>query len=468
MPEPGNPAGPPSSPPAAPSTEELLRSRNYLIILGISAVIGVPVALASFGFLQLVAVIQKGVFDHLPHVFGYATAPSWWGIPVVGLAGLAVGCSLRYVPGSGGHSPADGLSPGAPTIPDLPGIVIAAVATLGLGVVLGPEAPLIAIGGGLGLIAVRLARKDAPQMAATVIAAAGSFAALGTIFGSPLLAAFFLMEAIGVGGAMLSLVLLPGLLASGIGALVAVGMGRWTGLGTSSLALPHLPGFTDPTFVEFCWAVAVGLGAAVVAWGIRKAALYLRPFSSAHLVVVTPVMGVAVGVAALIFALGTGRSVQDVLFSGQTFMGPLVTQAATWSLGALALLVVCKVVAYSVSLSSFRGGPIFPSLFIGAAGGVLLSHLPGFGLVPGLACGMAGMCTAMLRLPLSSAMLTGLLLASEGLAVDPLIVVTVAVAYVAVARLSPSTPPVTPADGSAAPPAPASESPPAPIPAGGT
>ncbi|MGO9029533.1 MAG: chloride channel protein [Acidimicrobiales bacterium] len=450
MAEPGNSTGEatPATPTAAPDPDQLLRSRSYLVILGLSAVIGVPVALAAFGFLQLVSVIQKGVFDHLPHVLGYGSAPSWWGIPVVGAAGGIVGLSLRYVHGNGGHSPADGLSPGAPTIPDLPGIVIAATVTLGLGVVLGPEAPLIAIGGGLGLIAVRLARQDAPQMAYTVIAAAGSFAALGTIFGSPLLAAFFLMEAVGVGGAMLSLILLPGLLASGIGALVSVGMGRWTGLGTFSLALPHLPGFTDPTFVDFCWAVAVGLASALLSWAIRRLALYLRPFSTAHLVTVTPLMGVVIGALALVFALGSGRSAQDVLFSGQTFLGPLVSHAAAWSLGALALLIGCKVVAYGVSLSSFRGGPIFPALFIGAAGGILLSHLPGFGLVPGLACGLAGMSTGMLRLPLSSAMLAGLLLASEGLAVDPLIVVTVAVAYVTVARLSP-VPATTPVPAAA-------------------
>ena len=45
------------------------------------------------------------------------------------------------------------------------------------------------------------------------------------------------MEAAGVGGTTLSLVALPGLLASGIGALVFVGLDDWTGLGTFSLAL---------------------------------------------------------------------------------------------------------------------------------------------------------------------------------------------------------------------------------------
>jgi hypothetical protein len=47
----------------------------------------------------------------------------------------------------GGHSPADGFkAAGAPSPVELPGIAIAALATLGLGAVLGPEAPLIALG----------------------------------------------------------------------------------------------------------------------------------------------------------------------------------------------------------------------------------------------------------------------------------------------------------------------------------
>ena len=37
--------------------------------------------------------------------------------------------------------------------------------------------------------------------------------------------------------------------------------------------------------------------------------------------------------------------------------------------------MVCKRIAYCVVLSSFRGGPAFPGMFIGAAAGIALSHL---------------------------------------------------------------------------------------------
>ena len=71
-------------------------------------------------------------------------------------------------------------------------------------------------------------------------------------------------------------------------------------------------------------------------------------------------------------------------------------------MGALLLLLVCKGLAYGVSLSSFRGGPIFPALFIGTAGGIALSHLPGLPLVAGVAMGLGAMSVVMLKLPLTS------------------------------------------------------------------
>ena len=69
---------------------------------------------------------------------------------------------------------------------ELPGIALAALATLSLGAVVGPEAPLIAIGGGLAALTVRLAKKDAPPTAQMIMASAGSFAAISTLLGSPL------------------------------------------------------------------------------------------------------------------------------------------------------------------------------------------------------------------------------------------------------------------------------------------
>ena len=142
----------------------------------------------------------------------------------------------------------------------------------------------------------------------------------------------------------------------------------------------------------------------------------------------------------MIFAEWTGKSSSLVLFSGQSALPSLLENSATFSVGALILLVVCKGLAYGVSLSSFRGGPTFPGMFIGAAGGIALSHLPGLPMVAGAAMGIGAMTCAMLNLPLTSVLLTTLFLASDGLTVMPLVIVAVVVAYVARARFSPPAP----------------------------
>ncbi len=437
----------------------LLRSRSYLALLALAAIIGVPVSAAAYFFLALVSKLQGWIFTSLPSGLGFHGEPLWWPIPPLVLAGVLVALTIRYLPGKGGHSPADGFKVGGgPAAPiELPGIVLAAFATLSLGVVLGPEAPLIALGGGLGVLAVRLVKRDAPPRTATVVAAAGSFAAVSTLLGSPLLGAFLLMEASGLGGAMLELVLVPGLLAAGVGSLIFLGLDHLTGLGTFSLAIPGLPHVGSPTGAEFLWALAIGIMAALVGSAIRWLGLFLRPHVERRMLLATPVVGLAVAGLAIAFAAGTGKGSSEVLFSGQSALGPFITSSASYTVGALLLLLVCKGIAYGVSLSGFRGGPTFPALFLGAVGGAALSHLPGLPLIYGVAMGIGAMCAVMLRLPLTSVLLATVLLSSDGLQVTPLAIVAVVVAYVASARLTPAPVPAqqTPAATETAPAPPA-------------
>ena len=429
-----------------PDPLALLRSRSYVKLLVLAALIGVPVSAAAYGFLKLVAWLQEELFTDLPEGLGFDTPPTWWPLPLLALSGLLVALAIRRLPGKGGHSPADGFKPAGAVPPaELPGILLAALATLSFGVVLGPEAPLILIGSGLGVLAVRLAARDAPDQVATVIAAAGSFAAISSLLGSPIVGAFLLLESAGLGGPMLGVVLVPGLLAAGVGTLIFIGLDELTGFGTFSLSLPGLPPFDRPTLAMFGWALAFGLIAPFVGRGIQLLALALRPHVERRMILLMPVLGVLIAGLAIGFAEATDHPASNVLFSGQDQLGPLMDGAAEWSVGALLLLVLCKALAYALSLSSFRGGPVFPAMFIGAAGGIAASHLPGMELVPAVAMGIGAMCTVMLTLPLTSVLLATLLLASDGLAAMPLVIVAVVVAYVTTAHLTPA--PDAPAQG---------------------
>jgi H+/Cl- antiporter ClcA len=447
---------------AAADVVALLRSRSYLVLLVLAVVLGAPIAALAYWFLYLVSDLQKWLFqpEYLLKSLGFHGEPIWWPLPMVGLAGVLVGLTIRYLPGRGGHSPADGFHTGGTAAGiELPGIFLAALASLALGAVVGPEAPLIALGGGLAALAVRRAKRDATPQAIGVVGAAGSFAAVSTLLGSPLSGAFLLMEASGLGGPTLGLVLVPGLLAAGVGSLVFIGFDQWTGHGTFSLAIPDLPPFTHPNGAEFGWALVIGVAAVFVGGAIRWLGSYLKPYVEGRITLLCPVVGLAVGALAIAFAEGSGKPSSDVLFSGQAALPSLLENSATYSVGALVLLVACKGLAYGLSLSGFRGGPTFPAMFVGAAGGIAMSHLPGLPMVAGAGMGIGAMTCTVLGLPLTSVLLTTIFLGSDGVAVMPLVIVAVVVAYVGRAHfptaLQTASPPAAPAASSAQAPAPA-------------
>ncbi|MBV8956053.1 MAG: chloride channel protein [Solirubrobacterales bacterium] len=417
-----------------------MTSRRFFGLLVIVAVIGVIVSLAAWCFLELVNQLQRELYTHLPHALGYDNGPPlWWSLPVLAIAGLIVAFAIRRLPGRGGHLPAAGLAAGGPGNPvDLPGIILAGLATIGFGLVLGPEAPLIALGSGIAVLAIRAARTPMAPQVLLIVAAAGSFAALSFIFNSPLIAAVFLIEAAGIGGPRLPLVLIPGLLAAAIGSLVSLGIGSFTGLSSSAYALPPLalPAFGHPSPAEFGWTIALAIVVAVVTRAVMMGGLRTYRVVDKHLLLLLPVVGLIVGGLAIAFSKSADKSVNEVLFSGQSALPGLIAHAGTWSLSALLLLIVFKGIAYGLSLGSFRGGPTFPALFLGAAGGIMASHLPGFPLAPAAAVGMGAATVAVLRLPLSAVVLATLLTEKAGTGDEPLIIVGVVVSYLVTLAIS--------------------------------
>ena len=152
----------------------------------------------------------------------------------------------------------------------------------------------------------------------------------------------------------------------------------------------------------------------------------------------TPVVGLVIAGLAIVFGEVSDESLVARAVLRPTSLGPVLANAASYSVGTLVLLIACKGLAYSLALSSFRGGPIFPAMFIGAVGGVAVAHLPGLDTVAGAAIGIGALTVTMLGLPFTSVLLATLLLLSSGLEAMPLVIIAVAVAYVASERLRPS------------------------------
>ena len=408
---------PPAPVPAPLDPAAMLRSRNFVVLLVFAAVVGVFVSLASWGFLELVHQIQLAVFSDLPDALGFDTVPTWWPIPVLVLAGLPVAFAIVKLPGNGGHVPANGLQVGGADAANVPGIALAALATLGLGLVLGPEAPLIAIGGGLAVFAVKLAKKDAPPQLLMVLAAAGSFAAISVIFGSPIVAAVLVIEASGLGGATLPLILIPGLIAAGVGSLVFIGMANWTALSTSAyslqpLALPH---FGSVTWEEIGWTIALGFAGALITFVIRVPRTPRRHDRAEEPVAADP----------------CGRSRRRVARDPVRGDDHPRRRTRCCSPGRTRSRASSRTRArgrwarwpWSSSARAWRGprasgasagGPTFPAIFLGAAGGLAASHLPGLSLTPAVAVGMGVMVVAFLKLPLSAVVIATALTDERG------------------------------------------------------
>jgi H+/Cl- antiporter ClcA len=412
-------------------------ARAYARTLVLAALLGVPVAFAAVLFQTAIHDLIHLVWDVIPHELGWSE-PSWWYVILVpGLAGLLVAAALR-LPGHGGHSPLEGL--GADPIPPiaLASILPASLATLGLGLVLGPEAPLIALGLGLGAVAVRLIRLEGTG--AQLLVLAGAFAAVAALFGGPLVAAFLLFEVTAASGKVparqIGRALLPGFVAAGTGAVVFTGVAGWSGLHQTNLALPSLPPYESLRLTDLAWCMVMAVVIAVVVVALRHLAHGVAAQSILGPAGLLIVAGLLVGALAVVFRAAADRPVDLVLFSGQAELPALVAEG---SAGVLILLVVAKGLAYALSLGAgFRGGPVFPAIALGVAAAIAAADLlPGLHTTPAVATGIVAGTTAVLRVPFTAVLLASLLMGSSAFDVAPIAVLAAATAWL-VATLLPN------------------------------
>jgi H+/Cl- antiporter ClcA len=403
----------------------------YLRLVGLGAVIGLPAAGLAAVFLAFVHDLEQWLWDDLPSALG-ASSPPWYlviGLPAVGAC--VVVAARRFLPGDGGHPPLEGIGSGGVPVVNAPGIALAAIGTLSFGAVLGPEAPLIALGSVVGMAVTLFTRVDEKEGA--VLATAGSFSAISALFGGPVVGGMMMVESgLGLGAGLLP-VLLPGFVAAAIGYVLFVGLGDWGGLASQSLVVQSLPEYTGTHVYDLLVAVAVGIVAAVIVAGVRRAAGELANEGPRR--VGLPVLlvggGLLVGLVAQV-ADWLGADSQDVLFSGQAGVSGL----ASASTRVLVVLLVAKAIGYGISLGcGFRGGPVFPALFLGIAvaefAHTWFDVSPTLAVAVGAAAGMA----AGTRLLVTSVLFAGLLVGHAGQDAIPAAVLAAAAAWLTMQAL---------------------------------
>jgi H+/Cl- antiporter ClcA len=238
---------------------------------------------------------------------------------------------------------------------------------------------------------------------------------------------------VGLGAAVIP-VMLPGFVAAAVGYIVFIGIGSWGGVGVSALAVPGLPLYDGTHVLDLLLAIAVGVGTGVLVAMTRYLARSVDVNTVKRLG--SPLTLLVGGAAVGLLAQGAdllGANSQDVLFSGQTSLPAIVAEDST---KIVLVLLVAKGLAYAVCLGcGFRGGPVFPAIFLGVALAALAIIVLDVSPTLAVAVGAAAGAAAMTRLLLTSILLATLLVGSNGLDAVPAAVLAAVGAWLTVTAL---------------------------------
>lgn len=411
--EPGAPPAPAAGAPEPAPGEQAgaatpgVRQLMALTVFGIG--VGLAAGLGASLFIKIEHSLTELLWSDLPAALGYESAPGWLAVAIL-VTGALIVFGASKMPGHGGHSPLEGL---AVNIGPREGIsvIIAALGTLSFGAVLGPEAPLMAIGSALGALAVR--NPNSPVR--MVMMLAGAMAGIGAIFGNPLITAMLLLEvAIMTGPRMANpAVLLTSLASLAAGYTLQVGIGSWSGLGETELSITGLPDYPEVIPIDLVIALPLAISVAAVAMAARLAAERVGIRARRQPLAAIVLAALAIGLSAILVAEITGGSLDLVLFSGDE---AIPEYFAFTSVGLLVVVLLGKFVAFALSLGSgFRGGPIFPAVALGTILAAVASLLvSGTSIAALSAAAIAAAVAASVRLPFLATLMAVLLTASAG------------------------------------------------------
>ncbi|MGY0485839.1 ion channel protein [Streptomyces sp. WG-D5] len=377
-------------PPPPPSSAPAVSARTLLPMVLPALVVGVACSVLFLALDWVAEELSHLVWEDLPDALGIGGYSSLWIIVMLTLTGVLVGLVVWKAPGHAGPDPATmGLGGEEPLPPYvLPGLALAALLMLAGGPSLGPENPIIAVNVGL---AFWLGKKLVPKSPAAMWVNLATAATVGALFGTPIAAALLVSE--GLAGRPMPLK--GSLWDNMFGPLLAAAAGSMT---TALLASPSfdlgLPPLSEPGWADVLAAIVVACLAAAFA----MTAVYAFPYAHRafgrlrHPMLMLPVGGLVLG---LLGALGG----ELTLFKGLAEVKEIAGSPDGWSAGEFALMTVVKLAALLVAATcGFRGGRIFPAVFVGAAFG-LFAHavVPGVDPSVGIAAGVLGVLLAVTR-----------------------------------------------------------------------
>jgi H+/Cl- antiporter ClcA len=326
-------------------------------------VVGVGCGLSLVGISLVAEGLESLVWDHLTAALGVEPDAWWWIVLVLTLTGLAVGLVVRFAPGNAGPDPATtGLISKPLPAYALPGLALALVLMLAGGVSLGPENPIMAINASL---VVLLGARLLPAVLAPTWIQLSVAGTLGAMFGTPVAAALMLTEVqagdprIPVWNRL-------------FGPLLSAGSGSAIMLLLSDLDMSlDVPDYTGFHLGDLAAAVLIALAACAL---VILASYVLSPLHAAFHRIKSPVLMLTAGGFTLGWLGVLGGP--ETLFKGLDEMKDVSTNISQYSNTDLLLFTAVKLLALLVAAAaSFRGGRIFPALFVGVTFGWAIAGL---------------------------------------------------------------------------------------------
>ncbi|QFH70502.1 ion channel protein [Enterobacter sp. E76] len=361
------------------------RARTMLMLALPALLIGIASSLILLFMMRVAGILQTFLWQTLPATFGVSLFAPGWIITILTLTGIAVGLVIRYVPGHGGPDPASEPLISTPVESRaLPGLALAMILGLAGGVSLGPEHPIMAINVALAVV---LGGKLFPRVNSldwTILAAAGT---IGALFGTPVAAALIFSQTLNsTNDVPLWDKLFAPLMAAAAG-------GVTTGLFVHpnfSLPIAHYSQLhlTDIFSGAVVAAIAIALGMVAV-WCLPRLHALMHRLKNPVLI-----LGVGGFVLGLLGALGGPQT----LFKGVDEMQQLAF-GQTWTVYDYFLFAVIKLAALVIAAAcGFRGGRIFPAVFVGVALGLMLhEHVDAVPAAVTVSCAVLGMVLVVTR-----------------------------------------------------------------------
>lgn len=361
------------------------RARTMLLLSLPAVAIGIASSLILIVVMKIASALQNLLWQRLPGTLGIAQDSPLWIIGVLTLTGIAVGLVIRFSQGHAGPDPACEPLIGAPVPPSaLPGLIVALILGLAGGVSLGPEHPIMTVNIALAVaIGARLLPR-VNRMEWTILASAGT---IGALFGTPVAAALIFSQTLnGSSEVPLWDRLFAPLMAAAAGALT-------TGLFFHphfSLPIAHYGQMEMTDILSGATVAAIAIAAGMVAvWCLPRLHAMMNQMKNPVLV-----LGIGGFILGILGVIGGPVS----LFKGLDEMQQMVANQA-FSTSDYFLLAVIKLAALVVAAASgFRGGRIFPAVFVGVALGLMLhEHVPAVPAAITVSCAILGIVLVVTR-----------------------------------------------------------------------